>query len=346
MTNENPAFNGYERDYRTLSPNVDNRTVAKLRFMQWNILAHGNHPFVKLYCEAFATVDQYIHCPPKLLPLENRCEQIAAEIFLFDPDVICLQEVDFLSRLLNRLNANSDKYAAAFSPKVQSPCLKIEDNIGPDGAAIIYRSDRLMALKTMELPLDNSHERSALLCKFQLTSSTNVPPFYVVSVHLKAKISFVETRLEQGKFLRDGLVKLLPEHGDSDQCSPLFVCGDFNAQPHEPVIELMQQNVFSKTLGCNLTSAYAMANNGKEPDYTTWKIRHSSDQEQPVELFHTIDYIFYSRDSVHLCGLWWPPLRETIGPTALPSPVFPSDHMNLVADFALPVLGDTKMKSV
>ncbi|OON24010.1 endonuclease/exonuclease/phosphatase family protein, partial [Opisthorchis viverrini] len=332
MTSENPAFNGYERDYCPLLPNVDSMSVAKLRFMQWNVLAH-----------AFATVDQFIHCPTKFLPLENRCEQIVAEIFRFDPDLICLQEVDFLSRLLNRLNANSDKYAAAFSPKVQSPCLKIEDNIGPDGAAIIYRSDRLIALKTMELPLDNLHERSALLCRFQFDSSTKFPSFYVVSVHLKAKLSYVETRLEQGKFLRDGLVKLLSEHGNSDQRSPLFVCGDFNAQPHEPVIELMQQNVFSMTLGWNLTSAYAMANNGKEPDYTTWKIRHSSDEEQPTEIFHTIDYIFYSRDCVYLCGLWWPPLRETIGPTALPSSLFPSDHMNLVADFALPVLDNTEI---
>lgn len=90
---------------------------------------------------------------------------------------------------------------------------------------------------------------------------------------------------------------------------PTVICGDFNAEPWEPV--------YSTILNCkylSLSSAYAdmhqnaVTNNelndvddpqqradrlaAQEPPFTTWKIREDG------EVCHTIDYVFYSQDKL------------------------------------------------
>lgn len=124
-------------------------------------------------------------------------------------------------------------------------------------------------------------------------------------------------RNEQGK----DLLKFAEEFAAE---KPIIVCGDFNAEPWEPVYGTM---VDSKSLP--LSSAYADAmsvlktkeTNGShsssssnnstdrkdvidepqqkerseilaenEPPFTTWKIREDG------EVCHTIDYVFYSED--------------------------------------------------
>lgn len=99
---------------------------------------------------------------------------------------------------------------------------------------------------------------------------------------------------------------------------PLLLCGDFNAEPNEPV--------YSSVINCDLlklSSGYAdMMGDGnnclpndketdensaessaeppsrvlelanKEPPFTTWKIREDG------EVCHTIDYVFYSQDKL------------------------------------------------
>lgn len=126
----------------------------------------------------------------------------------------------------------------------------------------------------------------------------------VCTTHLKARHGSLLSKLrnEQGR----DLIRFVKQFaGDR----PLLMCGDFNAEPTEPV--------YATILNCellNLSSAYSdiraesdECNNEStkdqmnecdkvqksienEPPYTTWKIREDGEE------CHTIDYVFYTKD--------------------------------------------------
>lgn len=68
--------------------------------------------------------------------------------------------------------------------------------------------------------------------------------------------------------------------------------------------------------------------NGKEPSYTTWKIRKGQG-----EIKRCIDYIWYSSgvEPIEVLGL---PRDEDILGLRFPSVTFPSDHLNLLSSFS------------
>lgn len=85
--------------------------------------------------------------------------------------------------------------------------------------------------------------------------------FCVATTHLKARNGalLAALRNEQGKDLLD----FVTSHcGDR----PVIVCGDFNAEPAEPVYSTVTTHP-----ALRLASAYAAYQAG-EPPYTTWKV--------------------------------------------------------------------------
>jgi len=145
----------------------------------------------------------------------------------------------------------------------------------------------------------------------------------VATTHLKARTGALLSTLrnEQGKDLLD-FVKT--------HCGgrPIIICGDFNAEPTEPV--------YLTLLRCEalrLASAYAASTGDSadaapsEPPYTTWKIREEG------EVCHTIDYVFFSQDTFTVEAVLDFPTGEEIGEGRVPSFGYPSDHFSLVCDF-------------
>lgn len=101
----------------------------------------------------------------------------------------------------------------------------------------------------------------------------------VTTTHLKAKKGALLSTLrnEQGK----DLLYFIQKHcGDR----PLIVCGDFNAEPTEPIYSTMLAN----PLGVG--SAYADCDRNRsdldsierEPPYTTWKIRDEGNHKKQI----------------------------------------------------------------
>ena len=144
----------------------------------------------------------------------------------------------------------------------------------------------------------------------------------VATTHLKARTGALLSTLrnEQGKDLLD-FVKT--------HCGgrPVIICGDFNAEPTEPVYLTLLR---CETL--RLASAYASAGDSadaspSEPPYTTWKIREEG------EVCHTIDYVFFSQDTFTVEAVLDFPTGEEIGEGRVPSFGYPSDHFSLVCDF-------------
>lgn len=122
-------------------------------------------------------------------------------------------------------------------------------------------------------------------------------------------------RREQGRDLMD-FIKLYSGN------YPVIITGDFNANPSEPVYQsLIRDDTYP------LDSAYRyLSNKMLEPPYTTWKIREDS------EYCQTLDYIFFTRNSLKVDSVLQLPTSEDIGEGRVPSYRYPSDHFALVAD--------------
>lgn len=304
--------------------------------------------------------DGFVSCPQEALTWECRKYQILQEIIQTNPDVICLQEVDhfkFLQGMLSTLG-----YEGVFFPKPDSPCLYIEENNGPDGCAIFYRSSKFEMLRCMTRVLEvwRVQSNQVAIAAILRVRETGYE-LCLGTTHLKARHGALLSKLrnEQGK-------DLLRFVKDVATGRPIILCGDFNAEPSEPVYSTILSN---KDLG--LSSAYAeilsKSSGGKrkssghelasgdttggqleeqaqedvpqtraevmashEPNYTTWKIR-----EDGGEVCHCIDYVFYSQSKFHVDNCLMFPGSVEVGKNRVPSFRYPSDHFSLVCDFRI-----------
>ncbi|XP_053646071.1 nocturnin isoform X1 [Cherax quadricarinatus] len=281
------------------------KVPGSFRVMQWNILAQalGTH------------ADNFVKCPPAALQWNTRKYRILEEIITHQPHVVCLQEVDHykvLEQVLAKLG-----YQGVFMPKPDSPCLYLPNNSGPDGCAIFWDNTKFKLVsketRIVEVWHVQSNQVAILLILEERTSGKQL---VVLTTHLKARQGALLSSLrnEQGK----DLLAFLSEHR---QIHPTIVCGDFNAEPSEPVYATM---IDERT---GLASAYALLHGGKEPPYSTWKVRGEQD------CCHNIDYIFYTPLSLHVEGGLDVPTEDDLGPGRAPNLAYPSDHFSLVCDF-------------
>ncbi|XP_065721385.2 nocturnin isoform X6 [Drosophila suzukii] len=313
---------------RVCSAPVEGDASHNIRLLQWNILSQtlGQHN------------DGFVRCPEEALTWEHRKYLIVQEILQNQPDVICLQEVDHFKFLQTVLG--SQNYEGIFFPKPDSPCLYIEQNNGPDGCAIFYKRDKLQLqgydTRILEVWRVQSNQ-VAIAARLRMRSSGR--EFCVATTHLKARHGALLAKLrnEQGR----DLIRFVKQFAGE---TPLLLCGDFNAEPVEPI--------YATILGCDLLrlgSAYAdvkldreeilqpsedvgefvSESMKREPPYTTWKIREEGEE------CHTIDYVFYTPDRLKIKNCLNFPEGEQIGKNRTPSYQYPSDHFSLVCDFEL-----------
>ncbi|XP_064482291.1 nocturnin-like isoform X2 [Ornithodoros turicata] len=284
------------------------RGPDSIRVLQWNLLS-----------QALAEkADRFVCCPDAALNWYCRRWRILEDIVLYEPDIMCLQEVDhynFLRSTLGRIG-----FAGVFFPKPDSPCCYVKDNNGPDGCAFFYDQDKFELISCEKRVLQVftcPSNQVTLLCI--LRRKSDGAQLCVVTTHLKARQGMLLTSLrhEQGK----DLMKFVRTHRGG---RPTIITGDLNAEPWEPVYKTL---LGQKDLG--LESSYAV--DEQEPPYTTWKIREEG------EVKHTIDYIFFSRRDFTLEARLQLPSEGDIGPGRVPSLAYPSDHFSLVVDLRLPL---------
>nr|XP_032814813.1 nocturnin [Petromyzon marinus] len=286
------------------------------RIMQWNVLAQA----------LGEGKDNFVCCRPADLTWAARWPLILDEIVSYQPDLICLQEVDryhdAFSPALNQLG-----YGGAFVPKRHSPCLDVQPNYGPDGCAIFYRKERFELLGGYAIGLRAEpipYPTHQVLLVLKLCYVDTGHSLTVACTHLKARQGWERLRAAQAKHLLTCL--------NSDQEAregPLVVCGDFNAKPAETVHQLFA----ASALG--LSSAYRkLSEDGQtEPPFTTWTVRAGGETQA------TLDYIWYSQNALRVEQLLNLPSERDIGSGRLPSSTYPSDHLSLVCDFSF--VGDT-----
>ena len=227
-------------------------------------------------------------------------------------DIVCLEEVDHFTDFFQPKMENLG-YLGKFFPKRDSPCLRMPENSGPDGCAIFHKQATLSLAEERAFALQADGKECsqvAILQKFCLRGSdaTDGATVCVAATHLKAKPEHAALRRTQGQYLLEEINKFAAD-------VPVIVCGDFNAEPDEPVSEL-----FAK----QLKSAFSNV----PGSFTTWKFRPSGEAD------HTIDYIWHS-PACRLEKAVPLPSKTEIGEDALPSLKWPSDHLPLVADFKI-----------
>uniref|UniRef100_A0A0K8TQZ4 Nocturnin n=1 Tax=Tabanus bromius TaxID=304241 RepID=A0A0K8TQZ4_TABBR len=348
VTNNSIIANEITDGLRVLALNAVSKVCSapvtppnQIRILQWNILSQS----------LGQNNDGFVQCPDEALTWENRKYLIVQEIIQNNPDVVCLQEVDhfkFLERVLG-----SQNYSGVFFPKPDSPCLYIQENNGPDGCAIFYKRDKFDLInfdtRILEVWRVQSNQVAVALNLRVIETGKEIT---VCTTHLKARNGqlLAKLRNEQGK-------DLLRFVNNFAQNRPVLLCGDFNAEPTEPVY-----NTVLNHKALNLSSAYAdiracletksqssedkstnvdknnddksdvnMAEESAryEPPYTTWKIREEG------EVCHTIDYVFYTKSDLKVLNCLMFPQENEIGKDRTPSFQYPSDHFSLVCDFEL-----------
>ncbi|XP_042340943.1 nocturnin isoform X1 [Plectropomus leopardus] len=292
---------------------------SPIRVMQWNILAQA----------LGEGLDSFVQCPPEALSWSRRKYLILEEILTYRPHILCLQEVDHYYDTLQPVLAGLG-YRSSFCPKPWSPCLDVEGNNGPDGCALFVDQSRYECLDSVNIRLSAMRIPTNQVAVVMMLHCRSTGKCVCVAVtHLKARSGWEWLRSTQGSDLLRHLQNLVQKHSDDPAAAPgsnipLIICGDFNAVPTEEVYHRFT----ASPLG--LDSAYKkLSPDGlTEPEYTTWKIRPTG------ECCSTLDYIWYSHDTLRVDAVLDMPTEEQIGPNRLPSFSYPSDHLSLVCDFS------------
>jgi nocturnin len=264
----------------------------------------------------------FIKCPIPVLRWDYRAPRLVEEILRSSADIVCLEEVDHFEDFFKPV-LSKHGFEGFFLPKVGSPCLEFPNNNGPDGCAMFYQADQFELLKKKDIVLRNveggdSHQ-VALLAEFQ-RKQDNSPPVVVAMAHFKAKSESVALRAAQGKHLVQEAIKF------SATGQPVIIAGDFNATNQEDAYKHVSDNASHPEL--KLESSYKVLHNNEEPPFTSWKFRAKGEAK------YTIDYIWYTPETLCVEGVWGVPAEGAIGKDALPCSVYPSDHVALCTNFS------------
>ncbi|XP_027093423.1 carbon catabolite repressor protein 4 homolog 1-like isoform X4 [Coffea arabica] len=277
------------------------------RVLSYNILA-----------DLYTVSGAYTHCPNWALTWEYRRRNLLNEILSYDADILCLQEVQ------------SDHFKNFFEPEFAKL-----------GYSAIYKrktKEDNVALVVILEEKDNGRSPDA-------ARST----ICVANTHIHRGLDASDVRLFQVVNLIRGLEKI-----DSSGI-PILICGDMNSLPgSDPHRFLINGEVgcfsekFRDPLGIHkhlklshsmhLACAYAhlldsnevgqhqkekMDYQAMEPLFTCFK----------PSLTGTLDYILYSKNRLKVDGLLKLLDYDSLEKRLLPSPLWSSDHVALMANF-------------
>nr|XP_023022672.1 2',5'-phosphodiesterase 12 [Leptinotarsa decemlineata] len=319
----------------------------EVRVVTYNILAD-------LYCNSdYTRTVLHPYCPPYALEIDYRKQLILKEIIGYNADIICLQEVDRkvykydLQTVLEHLGYGSE--------------LSLKGGEVAEGLALFYSKERFRLLETNRLVLSehistdeqfsdiwekistNDKLASRILDR-STTLQTSVldvlgqdEVLVVANTHLYFHPDSDHIRLLHGglciRYL-ENFVKEMKRKIPNKRVSLIF-CGDFNSVPECGIYKLFTQGEVPKDFidfqsnkeesinNVELKQPFQLASACGTPKYTNFT---AGFQE-------CLDYIFYERNNFQVAQVVpLPSYEEVSANIALPSVVFPSDHIALVSD--------------
>ncbi|XP_075641794.1 carbon catabolite repressor protein 4 homolog 1-like isoform X4 [Castanea sativa] len=269
------------------------------------------------------SINAFGYCPKWALAWEYRQENLLEEIIKYDADILCLQEVQ------------CDHFENFFEPELKKLGYSVMYK-KKTGAGLEFDKEASSVVNALEprIRFKGSH---------RLTSKANT--------HIHWSKGHEDVTLFQVVHLVNGLEKIA-----QSQQIPLIICGDFNSRPgsdpHNFVVKGSANCISEKAndpLGIyqylklhhslSLVSAYSsfLHSDGVEEQ---WRKMNSQTSEPAFtffsdKFFGTLDYIFYTDNSLIVESLLELVDRESIDNNGIPSPAWPSDHIALMASFRL-----------
>ncbi|XP_063973714.1 2',5'-phosphodiesterase 12 [Diachasmimorpha longicaudata] len=292
------------------------------------------------------------YCPPYALAIDYRKLLIVKELIGYKSDILCLQEVDkkvYEKDIVSALA--SVNYNGIFAAKGDTA----------EGLAVFYDQNRFQlldnkcAIMSKNVDLNESFkrvwaqvqnentrqrflDRNTSLLIVTLQSRDNPDEILVVgNTHLYFHPDADHIRLLQGYFALtecQNTVEFTKKmHPDKNVI--LILSGDFNSSPGDAIYELMtkkyipedhfnwksnpEQIIENVSLSHDLSLGSACGT----PEYTNFT----------VEFADCLDYIFYQTDKLEVTQVVPMPSKEELSlHGAIPSIVFPSDHVAICAD--------------
>ncbi|CAG5021619.1 unnamed protein product [Parnassius apollo] len=321
---------------------------SSFRCISYNILAD-------LYCDSdFTRTVLHPYCPPYALQIDYRKQLILKELQGYNADIICLQEVD--SKVFNNSLQpflGSEGFSGLFYKKGKTVA---------EGLACFYRQTRFElleektillaeglktepclqsiwnAIKENKLLLERVLDRSTVASATVLESKDNSDEILVVgNTHLYFHPDADHIRLLQGgmviywlREIRNNLSEKYPRRRIS-----LILCGDFNSVPSCGIYQLYttgtapsslpdwKSNADEAVYDLSLSQDIPLASACGTPPFTNFTAGFAD----------CLDYIFYDKSRLEVEQVIpFPTIEELQANTALPSVVFPSDHIAIISD--------------
>ena len=292
--------------------------------------------------------DMHFYCPQHARDFSYRSQLLLAEMLGYNVDIFCLQEVD------------KGHFARFFEPQLKSRgfsgllTLKMKVN---EGCAIFWRDDRLKLVKQHDYLLRDEIVKMKLwdkLCnlpEFESAMRTRTTimqalemefegrPLLVANTHLYYHAEARHIRLLQSTTITHVLEELQAECSQrAGQTVPVLFCGDLNSHTTTGVFDYFRTGELSAehpdwvrnaSGAVRLDMKHNLHFDSINPDPAVHCSNFVGDFEG------VLDHIFYDQRKLEKKMVVPVPSREDLeANTALPSALYPSDHLAVVADLA------------
>ncbi|KAJ2865051.1 Glucose-repressible alcohol dehydrogenase transcriptional effector [Coemansia erecta] len=247
-----------DKDVKTDSPEV-------ITVLSYNVL-----------CPKYATPQMYSYCPSWALSWEYRRDIIMSELTAFQPDIVCLQEVEagqfdeFFQEKLGELG-----YEGVFWTKSRARTMGEDERKLVDGCATFYKSSmfkcvasHLLEFQQSALSRKDFRKSDDFFNRFMTKDNIvgfavlkhrklpNEPMLFVTNAHVHWDPEFTDVKMVQTAMLMEELAILAKKHAPGlataaaqGSTGPIHSLGSEGSEAHRVQIQLQQQQKMFQKIG-------------------------------------------------------------------------------------------------
>lgn len=156
--------------------------------------------------------------------------------------------------------------------------------------------------------------------------------------------AYSDVKLVQSYFLLTKIQTFLRDNTRLQLDTPLFITGDFNSLPDSGMYELYSKG---KVSGSHRDmKSYPLSQNLVQPLIlqSAYAVLNEPFSNYPAHFHGTLDYIWFTPKSLKMVTILESPTKSQLEEyVAIPSPLWSSDHLALVAKFVVKKKLDSSM---